>query len=292
MSFLVAGSHGFLGSAIWRTLQAAGIDARRLCRDVECSSLECVVWRGDAQEFAAAAQAAGISALVLAENSYVAQEKPEWFAECWAANVEFRRQVLPALAGVAGIAVVSLTSYLRVTEPQREYSRAKAVAAEETWAFVQSVSGARMVELMIFDTFGTDDPRPKLLEVALRSELAGQSLQVRTPDAPMLMTNSTVIASIVMDALTRDGVFGTFLVTGEHWTPHGLVSLIHERISAASVAGGDGIVMPMGEVPAETERIGAIFGVNFAGWDVYPGGLIDQASSVDAFVRQRSVPRD
>lgn len=286
MTVLVAGSRGFLGSEIWRSLQRAGVESRRLCRDRECTSDECLHWRGDRAEFASAALAAEVSGLVLAENSYIAHETPEWFHECWQANVEFRRAVLPALAGLSGLTVVSLTSYLRVTEPEREYSRAKEMAAQETWAFARSVLDARMAELMIFDTFGTEDPRPKLIELALTSELVGKSLQVRMPDAPMLVTSALVIGRVVVDLVTNGEEEGSFLVTGESWTPGDLVALIHERVEQRKV-GADMGPLRLRTVPSNAEQIGAIFDADFDGWDVIPGLVIEAATSVDAFLRER-----
>jgi len=213
-SVLVTGGTGFVGSRLVRALIAEGFDVHVLVRST--SSLEelapvlaevrLVEFGGSTVGLAAAVGRAHPDLVFHLASRFIAEHRPDQVNELIDSNVRFGAQLLEAMAvnGVRRL-VNAGTSWQHFEgaeyRPVCLYAATKQ-AFEAILEFYVDARNLQTITLKLFDTYGADDPRPKLFSL-LRS--ASQR------DAVLEMSGGEQLVDLVY----VDDVVDAFLMAGK-----------------------------------------------------------------------------
>ncbi len=183
---LVTGATGFIGRNLARALRAKGIPVAaivRPCSDVgllQSMGVSCHAHDGDADHLAALMDEIAPTTVYHLASRFVAEHRPADIESLIGTNLHFSTQLVDAMArtGVdclvnAGTSWESLSN--AVLEPSCLYAATKA-AFGHVLDFYRSARGLRVVTLRLYDTFGPDDDRPKLMALLKRFAASGEPL--------------------------------------------------------------------------------------------------------------------
>lgn len=184
---LVTGATGFVGTHLTRrfldlgwdvsALVLPGPDAARLDARIAPYELD-----GTIQTVMGAVAAARPDVVVHLASLFIAEHTSEQVEPLIAANVMFGAQLLEAMdAAGARVLVNTGTSWQHYGgagyDPVCLYAATKQ-AFEDLAAYYVSARGLSMQTLQLFDTYGPDDPRPKLFHGLARAAREGRTLQM------------------------------------------------------------------------------------------------------------------
>ena len=174
---LVTGGTGFVGSRLVEGLAAAGFDVHVLVRPGSSlkqlapvqSKIECIEHDGSTGQLIKIVGQVRPAIVFHLASLFVAEHKSEQVTELIDSNVRFSAQLLEAMAvnGVTGL-VNAGTSWQHfgsaAYRPVCLYAATKQ-AFEAVLDFYVDAYRVRAITLKLFDTYGPDDPRPKLFSL-------------------------------------------------------------------------------------------------------------------------------
>ncbi|HLP69628.1 MAG TPA: NAD(P)-dependent oxidoreductase [Rhizobium sp.] len=183
---LVTGATGFIGRNLARSLRAKGIPVAAIVRPssnvelLQSIGVSCHAHDGDADHLAALMDEIAPTTVYHLASRFVAEHRPADIESLIGTNLHFSTQLVDAMArtGVdrlvnAGTSWESLSN--AVAEPSCLYAATKA-AFGHVLDFYRSAHSLRVVTLRLYDTFGPDDDRPKLMALLKRFAASGEPL--------------------------------------------------------------------------------------------------------------------
>lgn len=276
---LVSGVTSFLGRELAASLQADGIEVHAvvrpgsdlgLLRDLPRAPVLHVHDGGDAALGALVAAAQPDTIFHLA-GRYLRDHKPDDVEGLIRDNVQFGTQLLEAAQRAGCRRFVNTGSYVQFLDgdafrPLNLYAAAKQAFAD-IMAYYRDAGGLQTVTLIVFDTYGPRDRRPRLMNAIRDAQRHGTDLPLPKQD----VTVDFVFGDDVIGAFRRaadllatrpEGISGgTFAVTsGERRTIAEIVALFEE-------AGGKPVRVRRGEWPDAPRAVAALWnGPVLPGW--------------------------
>jgi nucleoside-diphosphate-sugar epimerase len=194
MRALVTGASGYVGGSIARRLLARGDTVHAILRassDAAALPAGITLHRHDGS-------IGGMQAIVAAAapevtfhlaSLFIAEHKPVEIAPMISANLAFGTMLADALTASGPALLVNAgTGWQHYGgadyDPVCLYAATKQ-AFEALLTFYVEARGLRAVTLKIFDTYGPDDPRPKLMSALIKAAKAGTPLDLTAGDQRM-----------------------------------------------------------------------------------------------------------
>ena len=232
-SVLVTGATGFVGAHLTRRLVADGWDVHLVVgpgSDLArlgpaADRVRAHVHDGTTEGLIALVGAAGPDPVIHLASLFLAQHAPADVAGLVASNVLFGTQLVEAMAqhGVTRLlnTGTSWQHYENRDGAPVNLNAATKEAFEAVLAYYVEAQGLRVLTLKLFDTYGPDDPRPKLLTL-LRRTAASQQPLAMSPGEQLL------------DLVHIDDVVAAYRVAAERLLANQVE--VHERYAVSSGA--------------------------------------------------------
>jgi nucleoside-diphosphate-sugar epimerase len=185
---LVTGATGFVGSHLVRGLLEAGWDVSVIVR--ERSKLDMLSdayqritvykYKGDINQLTEAMIEYKPSVVFHVASLFLSSHKPEQINALIESNILFGTQLLEAMVA-ADVKYLINTSTSWEHYENKEYSPVNLYAAtkrafQDIMQFYIEAKGIKAITLKLFDTYGADDPRPKLLNLLMCIAETGEKL--------------------------------------------------------------------------------------------------------------------
>jgi len=186
---LVTGASGFVGSHLAARLIADGWQTHLVVRDAAHPRLQ--RFAGKAALHVHDGTQAGMTAIVGATKPtvvfhlaslFLAQHKPEDTGALITSNVLFGTQLLQAMVDQGVKRLVNTGTAWQhfdnaAYNPTNLYAATKQAFADVAQYYVEAL-GVKMITLELFDTYGPDDPRPKLMALLKKLAATGERLEM------------------------------------------------------------------------------------------------------------------
>ena len=184
---LVTGASGYVGSHLARRLLAAGWEVHVLLRagsalPITTTAPALIVHRfgGDTADLVRIMQQAAPDVVFHLAAVFVAEHRPQDVAPLVQANLLFATQLAEAMR-LAGVRMLVNTGTAWQHYGDRDYDPVNLYAAtkqafEAILAYYINAHAFRVATLVLFDTYGPDDARPKLMTALWRAARSGERL--------------------------------------------------------------------------------------------------------------------
>lgn len=215
---LVTGASGFVGSHLARRLVEEGWEVHVLLRaGSSLAPLAPILDRltlhrssGATAELTEIVRAAAPDAVFHLAAVFLAQHKPEEIENLIEANILFPTRLLEAMAA-NGVRLLVNTGTAwqhfenRAYDPVNLYAATKQ-AFETLLAYYVNALGFSVATLALFDTYGPDDPRPKLMSALWKAAASGQALSMSGGEQllDMVYIDDVVAAYLATERALRD----------------------------------------------------------------------------------------
>lgn len=212
---LITGATGFVGSHLARRLATRGWDVHLIVRPdsdrrrlSKPKAFRFHVYDGSYRSLDAAVKKARPDVVFHLASLFLASHKPDDVAPMMAANLTFPTQLAEAAVqnGVTRF-VNTGTAWQhykdRPFDPVCLYAATKQ-AFEDVLRFYVESSSVRVTTLKLFDTYGPDDPRPKLFPALRRAAATGETLSMspgRQTVDPVFIDDVTTAFEVAADRL-------------------------------------------------------------------------------------------
>lgn len=251
---LVTGASGFVGRALVPHLGELGVDVVSVGRPGP-DAVGAIEQMADAQP----------DVIVHLATMFVAEHQPEQIPDVIRTNVEFGTLVNEA-ALRADATLVSIGSSWqhyegRAYDPVSLYAATKQALSDITEYYVR-VRGLKHREVVLFDTYGPGDPRPKLVPSLLAAARSGEPLPMSDGEQLIDLTYiDDVAAGIAMVALDADALESSVLRT---WQPLS----VRDVVAALEAAIGRPVPVQWGVRPSRPREMRSdwVFGASPSGW--------------------------
>jgi nucleoside-diphosphate-sugar epimerase len=191
---LITGASGYIGSRLAQRLVACGWDVHVLVRASSHLGLLAPVLQSitvhrigdDADELSEAMRRAAPDAVFHLAAVYVAEHRASDITALVEANLLFSTRLLEAMR-LHGVCLLLNTGTAWQHFQGRDYDPVNLYAAtkqafEAILAYYVNAHGLRAATLLLFDTYGPQDPRPKLVNALWRALAGGTPLAMSTGD--------------------------------------------------------------------------------------------------------------
>ncbi|MDD5296582.1 MAG: NAD(P)-dependent oxidoreductase [Rhodocyclaceae bacterium] len=225
---LVTGGSGYIGSKLVARLVTSGWvvhlivrpEANLIALEPFCKAVAVHYYDGSMESVAAAVSNSRPDIVFHLASLFLAQHKTSDVDDLIASNVQFGAQLLEAMdrAGVRNL--INTGTSWQVFEgcdynPVNLYAATKQ-AFEDIARYYSEARGLRMITLRLFDTYGVDDPRPKLIPLLRRAAKSGEALEMSPGEQKidLVHVDDVVECFIVAARRLRDGLVKSSEVYG------------------------------------------------------------------------------
>jgi nucleoside-diphosphate-sugar epimerase len=180
---LVVGGTGFIGKALVERLQNDQKNilytSRRNSLDPRCIPLSSISnWRNLVQD-------RNINEIYIVAGKYQSSDNPRFWGDLWEANYTFPKQILDQLWDL-DLRILLVGSFLQ-----------KNPAAKELWSFY--TSRAQVTYVYLYDNFGPNDDRLKILNILMKLSESDQPLKCGSSEQDLDLTHiSDVTAGLIL----------------------------------------------------------------------------------------------
>lgn len=209
---LVTGASGYIGSRLARRLVAAGWDVHVLVRASSTLGLLAPVLQSitvhrigdDAGALPEAVGRAAPDAVFHLAAAYVAEHRASDITALVEANLLFSTRLLEAMR-LHGVRLLLNTGTAWQHFEGRDYDPVNLYAAtkqafEAILTYYVNAHGLRAATLLLFDTYGPQDPRPKLVNALWRALAGGTPLTMSTGDELIDLVHADDVAEAFLAA--------------------------------------------------------------------------------------------
>jgi nucleoside-diphosphate-sugar epimerase len=238
---LVTGASGYLGGHVARRLLTEGWRVVALVRpgSVLAGDLAGAVTRAEYDgTFASAAAAftlAPVDVVVHLASAVIAVHTPDQLDEILHANIRLPTHLLEALRQGSCKRFVNTGSFWQncnsdLYSPVNLYAATKQAFEDIAQAYVEN-DGLHLSTLVLFDTYGADDPRRKIVRLLVESVDAPEPLRMSPGDQVLDLTHAQDVAAAFALACDRllqapSPVAERFAVSGERMSLKELAALV------------------------------------------------------------------
>jgi nucleoside-diphosphate-sugar epimerase len=242
---IVTGATGFLGSALARTLIDAEWDVHVIHRasPASASALAELSDRGaqvhtytDLVDVRGMAADLGESTAFHLATHYLRDHTPSDITPLIAANVEYGTHLLDGLAGSGSrvVAAMSFFQYWSGAPATNSLYSATKQAFGDVAAFYREQRGLDIREVVLYDTYGPDDTRDKLVPSLVTAARSGRPMALGNPEQLIDLTYvADVVAGFLAAAREVPGP-RVALRAAEPIRIVDLVAAVHEAVGTAS----------------------------------------------------------
>ena len=210
---LLTGGRGFVGRHLVRRLALDGYQCHLLVRSPSPAHIEGAHGehvRGesaDEQELADLLEKVRPDVVVHLASLFLATHKPEQVAPLVLSNVLFGTRLLEAMSLARVPCFLNAGTFWQHYQ-QADYDPVCLYAAtkqafEDIAEFYVRARGLQCVTLQLFDTYGPDDPRPKLFSLLLRSSQEGTELEMSPGEQQLDLVHISDVVSAFSLAIQR-----------------------------------------------------------------------------------------
>lgn len=240
---LVTGVSGYLGGHVARRLLAEGWQVLALVRpsSVLADDLIGAVIRAEYDGTLASTQAAfslaPVDVVVHLASAVIAVHQPEQLDLILDANIRFPAHLLEAMRQGSCKRFINTGSFWQNCNsdsysPVNLYAATKQAFEDVALSFVEN-DGISLTTLVLFDTYGADDPRRKIVRLLVESLDASDALRMSPGDQVLDLTHAQDVAAAYVVACERmlhnsAPVAERFRVGGERMTLKELAALVEQ----------------------------------------------------------------
>jgi nucleoside-diphosphate-sugar epimerase len=240
-TFLVTGATGFVGRHLCRTLAASGQPVHAITRGPAPQLADGVVQHqvSDAvEEFAAVIDEVRPDVVVHLATLFAAQHDAAQVADMVRSNVTFGTVVAEGCLRT-GAKLVHATSawqhYQGATyDPVSLYAATKQ-ALVDVLAYYTGVGGLRAAEVCLFDTYGPEDPRHKLVWLLLDAARSGATVTLSSGTQLIDLTHIDDVVAAILVAAASDVELRLVARSGAPLTLRDLAALV-EQVTGRTLA--------------------------------------------------------
>jgi nucleoside-diphosphate-sugar epimerase len=263
---LVTGASGFVGGHLARRLVREGWDVHCVLRSSRKRGLlagwekqvEFHLHDGSTDGLCAIAKSAAPDVVFHLASLFVAEHRTDDVSVLVDSTVRFAAQLAEAMTGAGATRLVNTGSaweHFRGDEPANLYAATKQ-AAQAVFRFYAASTPFRVVTLTLFDTYGPEDPRPKLLPMLFRAAGSSQRIAL-SPGRQMLdlvhiddVTSAYLAAAdrLLRRTTTRRAPEEFAVSSGRAWTLRQIVAFV-------SKAAGQTIKVDWGARPYRAREV-------------------------------------
>jgi nucleoside-diphosphate-sugar epimerase len=233
---LVTGATGFVGTHLTRRFADDGWDVSALVRpqsDVDRLDPRVTAYApyGDTATLVSAIVDARPDVVIHLASLFIAEHAPDQVGPLVESNVLFGAQLLEAMDAAGVDALVNTgTSWQYFDgvdyDPVCLYAATKQ-AFEDIALFYVSARGLRMQTLRLYDTYGPDDPRPKLFHALRAAAETGVTLRMSPGEQIVDMLHVDDVVAALRIAVVSDFRCGSSSSSGKRsraapWTSNGV----------------------------------------------------------------------
>ena len=205
MAVAITGAAGFLGGAIVRALRARGEDVRALIRRTPVPDAPCEPLADTPT--GVAAQLAGVDVVVHLAALYVRDHRPDDVSALVAAQVDAGARLLDGMR-LAGVRRLVLTdSWFAHRGPDGAGALnlygATRQALDAIVRWYEEAHGLTAARLVLYDTYGPGDARPRLLPALLRARRTGEPAPVVQGGDAIDLVHADDVARAYVGAIDR-----------------------------------------------------------------------------------------
>ncbi|MDQ1439319.1 MAG: UDP-glucose 4-epimerase [Acidimicrobiaceae bacterium] len=213
---LVTGATGFIGGHLVRALAREGWEVHALVRPSSAASglsAEVHVDDGTAEGLASVMAAANPDVVFHLAALFLAAHQPADVPALVEANVAFGARVAEALAGLGGhrLLVATGTAWQhyegRAYSPVALYAATKQALAD-VLRYYADAGQLSVTVLKLFDTYGPDDPRRKLLRLLADAAVSGETLEMSGGEQLIDLLHVDDVVAALLHAVDRNGDAG------------------------------------------------------------------------------------
>ncbi len=228
---LLTGGTGFVGGHLTRRLVSDGWKVHLVVRETsDLSKLKDIradirvyTHDGTIENMLAIMEAASPDMVFHLASLSLYEHTPQDIAPLVQSNVLFATQLAETMAAGGVRYLVNTSTYWQHYE-NKDYSPVSLYAAtkqafEDILQFYVEIGSLRVITLKLFDTYGPDDPRPKLFDLLKKATAAQQSLAMSPGDQ-------------LIDLVHVDDVVDAYMIAAERLLQGTVVD--HERYSVSS----------------------------------------------------------
>jgi nucleoside-diphosphate-sugar epimerase len=212
---LVTGATGFVGSRLAGRLVADGwkvhavvrpqSDVKKVEAYLKGAVLE--VYDGTYQSLSAAVEKSRPRVVFHLASHFLAEHKPDDIRPLVESNLTFSVQLVEAMAAHSVFRLVNTGTsweyYQERDEPVCLYAATKRAFGEILSYYLGAFSDMRVVTLKLFDTYGSDDPRPKLFNALRKASLGGEPLAMSPGEQRIDLVHVDDVVSAFLCAASR-----------------------------------------------------------------------------------------
>jgi nucleoside-diphosphate-sugar epimerase len=245
MKIALTGIGGFLGAELARRLVADGHDVCAIVRPetqlAHIADLRAVidvrVHDGSTQHLIDLVGHFAPDQVMHLASNFLAEHKPENIEELIRSNIQFPTQLLEAMAQAGCRQFVNTgTSWQHFVgidyRPVNLYASTKQ-AFEDILTYYSDAHAVSTITLKLFDTYGPNDRRRKLIRLLMDASASGNLLEMSPGEQLIDMVHSDDVVSAFVLASRRlcgsaQPICESFLLAGERLSLRGLVALIEQ----------------------------------------------------------------